>query len=79
MVRLRPEDTTKLIPISFEVLEHSTSRNTVTMVYEFGLTVNLLPTHLSGISFSLSISSENLSLYNIFEFYRHDQEKRVDK
>lgn len=48
----------------------STSQCKVTMIYESGFTVNL-PTHLSSVSFPLSISSEKLSDLSsvVFKFH----------
>lgn len=77
MVCLGPEDTTRLMPMGLEVLELLTSRHTVTILkcgrfegcdnFFMWLFVgdtfetNFLPTLLSGVLFSLSISLENLS------------------
>ncbi|WZY92393.1 hypothetical protein YC2023_064722 [Brassica napus] len=60
------EDATRLVLVMcsggkglFSTSQHI--QHMVTMVYESGFTVNLLSTHLSIVSFLLSISSENLS------------------
>ncbi|CAN6928095.1 unnamed protein product [Brassica oleracea] len=62
-----PEDPTRLVLVMcsggkgwFSTSQHI--QHMVTMVYESGFTVTLLPTHLSSVSFSLSISPENLSI-----------------
>ncbi|CAN7085204.1 unnamed protein product [Brassica oleracea var. botrytis] len=71
-VYTEPEDATRLVFVMCSGGKgwFSTSQCKVTMIYESGFTVNL-PTHLSSVSFSLSISSEELSVltYVVFKFH----------
>ncbi|CAG7874584.1 unnamed protein product [Brassica rapa] len=67
------EDATRLVLVMcsggkglFSTSQHI--QHMVTMVYESGFTVNLLSTHLSIVSFLLSISSENLSTLTSYGF-----------
>ena len=71
-----PEDATRLVLVMcsggkgwFSTSQHI--QHMLTMVYESGFTVNFLLTHLSVVSFPLSISSENLSALISYGFKFH--------